>query len=176
MVSSADSLRLIAAASDAHAGMATALFSSGNDVIFSGGESSPRSYQCSILLLQFISHHITGIDRMLKCWSINDNHKELEALAFSEGGCDLEGCDQIDQSSPVTAPEKSKKKKKKSKNSRFTGNDYPMQFSLKWDEEHNEKINVIGGFRVTDENAKSHHIFVGDVSADMTMYFMEEGF
>ena len=113
---------------------------------------------------------------MIKCWSIKDNREEVEALALSESGCDLEGCDHVEHSSPTIAPEKSKKKKKKSKNNRFTGNNHPMQFSLKWDEEHNEKINVIGGFRVTDENAKSHHVFVGDVSADMTIYSMEDGF
>ena len=97
-------------------------------------------------------------------------------MALSDSGCGLEGCDQKEESATIVAPEKSKKKKKKSKNGRFTGNDHPMQFSLKWDEDHNEKINVIGGFRVTDASARSHHVFVGDVSADMAMYSMEDGF
>ena len=62
------------------------------------------------------------------------------------------------------------KNKKKKKNRRFAGNGYSMNLSLLWDEDHNEKINAICGFRLTENEVRSDHLFVGDVSAEMTIY------
>lgn len=66
-----------------------------------------------------------------------------------------------------------KAKNKKKKNRRFAGNSYPMQFSLLWDEDHFEKINVICGFRMTEDDVEFDKLFVGDVSNYLTIYNLE---
>ena len=117
-----------------------------------------------------------GIDRTIKCWKLEDRKrsdpidepslKEASTVATESGdNCVAEGPSKTD-----------KKKKNKKKNKRFAGNSHPMQFSLLWDEDHVEKVNVIGGFRVPEGGLRSDKIFVGDNSSNLTIYTTEGGY
>lgn len=70
----------------------------------------------------------------------------------------------------VPAVSKQKKKKDKRRNKRFASNNYKLQFSLIWDEEHMSKINVLSGFYQVDRSLPIEKIFVGDVSENLTIY------
>lgn len=65
---------------------------------------------------------------------------------------------------------KHKKKKDKKRNKRFAGNNYKMQFSLIWDEDHLSKINVLSSFYSVDSSLPVEKIFVGDVTDNLTIY------
>jgi hypothetical protein len=65
---------------------------------------------------------------------------------------------------------KNKKKKDKKRNKRFASNNYKLQFSLIWDEDHMSKINVLSSFYPIDRNLPLEKIFVGDVTDNLTIY------
>lgn len=65
---------------------------------------------------------------------------------------------------------KNKKKKDKKRNKRFVSNNYELQFSLIWDEDHMSKINVLGSFFSIDRDQPLEKIFVGDVTDNLTIY------
>ena len=70
----------------------------------------------------------------------------------------------------VPAVSKHKKKKDKKRNKRFASNNYKLQFSLVWDEDHMSKINVLSGFYPIDRKLPLEKIFVGDVTDNLTIY------
>lgn len=65
---------------------------------------------------------------------------------------------------------KNQKKKDKKRNKRFASNNYKLQFSLIWDEDHMSKLNVLSSFFPIDRDLPLEKIFVGDVSDNLTIY------
>lgn len=100
----------------------------------------------------------------------------IESDVTDIGSIDKNNCPVEDNSKCDSQSRDKKKKKKRNKNKRFGGNNYPMQFSLLWDEDNLEKVNVISGFRVSDNGLRSDKIFVGDNSSYLTIYTVEGGF
>jgi hypothetical protein len=128
---------------------------------------------------------LLGIDRTIKCWRLEENDNlvtktdhsfnDLKAEESTVENTSEEG-NQIETVAEKLENEKTeinKKKKKKKKNKRFVGNNYRMQFNLCWDEDHREKINVISGFRIDDNEENLSKLFVADVTSDLAIYNIE---
>lgn len=133
----------------------------------------------SFLIALFIT---IGIDRTVKCWRLEDRRKadvSDESAPIETDTVDVEptdNCATEDISKSDSHNRDKKKKKNRKKNKRFGGNNFPMQFSLLWDEDNLEKVNVISGFKVSDTGLKSDKIFIGDNSSNLTIYTVEGGY
>jgi hypothetical protein len=125
---------------------------------------------------------VIGIDRTVKCWKLEDRRKadtceDIVPIETDTVDVDLNDDCAVEDTSKSDSKNRNKKKKNnRKKNKRFGGNSYPMQFSLLWDEDNLEKVNVISGFRESDSGLKSDKIFIGDNSSNLTIYTVEGGF
>jgi hypothetical protein len=125
---------------------------------------------------------VIGIDRTVKCWKVEDNRKADNCgdIVPIETDTDTvepsDDCAAEDTSKSDSKNRNKKKKNNRKKNKRFGSNSYPMQFSLLWDEDNLEKVNVISGFRITDTGFKSDKIFIGDNSSNLTICTVEGGY
>lgn len=115
----------------------------------------------------------------MKCWKLEDKvistaqleagRPSLDVDKASDGDIHLSAKEKLEK----IEKEKRKRINKKKKNRRLEGNDYPMTLHLQWDEDNNEKINAISGFRIINDDLQSNQIFVGDVSSDLSIYNLE---
>ena len=114
-----------------------------------------------------------GIDRTIRCWRLED--RIVAESTNSLEGAQVDALDNIGdmlEDVKLDAPmvNKNKKKKDKKRNKRFASNNYKMQFSLIWDEDHLSKINVLSSFYSVDNSLPLEKIFVGDVTDNLTIY------
>ena len=114
-----------------------------------------------------------GIDRTIRCWRLED--RIVAESTTSLEGAQVDALDNIGdmlEDVKLDAPmvNKNKKKKDKKRNKRFASNNYKMQFSLIWDEDHLSKINVLSSFYSVDRRLPLEKIFVGDVTDNLTIY------
>ena len=122
---------------------------------------------------------IPGVDRTVKCWRLEDNLMSANKLESDQsspsagitvgGDGDFKAIENLDEEDRG----KKRDKKKKKKNRRFANNSYRMKFILHWDEDHCQKVNVISGFRIIENDVHSNQIFVGDVTSNLTIYTLE---
>lgn len=174
IVSADDPKSLWAAAPDAHAGMATALYSTGNNFLYSGGKSLCALYHHIQTALSNLKNCCTsGVDRTIRCWRLDDRTAaDSTSISDIDQGDAVDNLGEVLDDMKLEAPivSKNKKKKDKKRNKRFTSNNYKLQFSLIWDEDHMSKINVLSSFFPIDRNLPLEKIFVGDVTDNLTIY------
>ena len=125
------------------------------------------------LIFTFVDCCTSGVDRTIRCWRLDNGIAAESANTPDIDQSDaVDNLDEVFDEMKIEAPivSKNKKKKDKKRNKRFASNNYKLQFSLIWDEDHVSKINVLSSFYPVDRNLPLEKIFVGDVSDNLTIY------